>query len=109
MLDPVRNYSRIIVINRTAVKHKCHEPQGARPKSQPGAARTKERGGFGGAPGNPKPEGRNPKETRNPKFESRRQRAAPSTRDGIYFGFRISDFGLLSVFGFRVSGFRLAE
>src|SRR6266849_7074442 len=101
MLDPVRNYSRIIVMNRTAVKHKCHEPP------------------AGGGPwgGRPRPEGPNPKEIRRPKSESAGQRVAAKRhkklkREGIalpicafcafsrrFWSFaiasRISDFGLL--------------
>src|SRR5262245_38937643 len=50
-----------------------------------------------GYPGNPKPEIRNPKEARNPKSEKARRVLRKS--------FRISGFGFLSDFGFRISDF----
>lgn len=55
---------------------------------------------------NPKPETRNPKETRDPKPEV--QGILPG-RELLAVGLvRISDFGLPSVFGFRASDFRHA-
>jgi uncharacterized protein len=67
---------------------------------------------------NPKPEGREKAESRNPKsekpalalllarIESLPAGAQASPRGRSRFALRISDFGLLSAFGFRVSGFR---
>jgi hypothetical protein len=52
---------------------------------------------------NPKPEGRNPKEIRNPKTES--VAALETNCLTRSWAFRISGFGLLSAFGFRISDF----
>jgi hypothetical protein len=65
---------------------------------------------------NPKSEIRRPKEGRNPKAEIRRRGAffasewhweldGTKTIAASKYGLRISDFGLLSAFGFRISGF----
>jgi hypothetical protein len=67
--------------------------------------------------GNPKAEGRSPKETRMPKeegaWDSRRfvitlraystGRFRPASRVLIRFGFRVSDFFRASAFGLRIS------
>jgi hypothetical protein len=69
---------------------------------------------------NPKPEGRNPKETRRPKAEMAPRGSFPALFSGAKrhtqgstrciaadFGPRISDLGLLSAFGPRPSDFTL--
>ena len=50
--------------------------------------------------GNPKPESRGPKETRNPKLECP---TMPATKQPPPFGVRISTFLRVSDFGFRIS------
>ncbi len=52
--------------------------------------------------GNPKPEIRNPKETRNPRSEIRRDANGPTSDFGIRasFGFRISAFGFIFLIAF---------
>ena len=56
-----------------------------------------------GRGGNPKPEGRNPKEIRRPKSEGRNggEWQKPAAPDPV----RVSDFGLPSGLGFRISDF----
>jgi outer membrane protein assembly factor BamB len=53
-----------------------------------------------------KSEGRNPKAEGRPKSETRTAAPANPPSAGSGFGFRPSDFGLLSAFGFRPSGFQ---
>jgi hypothetical protein len=53
-----------------------------------------------------KSEIREPKFEGNPKGEGRRLSCCKL--GGARFGFRSSDFGFLSAFGFRVSGFAIA-